>query len=747
MKQRDIITLDFDTIPAYGTDNIISRLDALQYGYYVYSTRKHRPEAPRLRIVMPLARTATPEECEAVSRMIAAQIGIQMADPTTFEACRMFFWQSMSADSERVARYADRPFVPVDAILSLLGDWRDVSKWPTVPGAQNTYKKLAVKQGDPLSKKGVVGAFCTTHGIRDCIENIIPGVYQKCDTDDERYTYLGGSTSGGAIIYEDDKFLYSHHATDPCGGKLVNAFDLVRLHKFADLDDSAPIGTPVNRLPSYDKMCEFAVADRATATLLAQRRTEAAAKDFAIAAASAAAGPGGATPGGGGAAADPGAVAEAWAWQSKLALHSKSGAVLPTIDNICVILENDPLLKDKFALNEFAGRGEVNGALPWNASTERRMWSDTDTNGLYWYIERAYDITKRANIDSALDIHASRHSFNEVTDYIDGLAWDGVARLDTLFIDYLGAEDCDYTRAVTRKAFTAAVARAKDPGCKYDNMLILCGAQGIGKSTLLDKMAKGWFNDSIRTFEGKEASELLQGVWIVEVAELDAFRRSDVSRIKQFLSLKMDIYRAAYGRFKQEFKRKCVFFGTCNETSFLQDTTGNRRFWPVDVGVCMHPKTVFADLTDDVVDQLWAEAKVRWQCGEQLYLSGAVEEDAKVRQELHREENPWAGAIEDFLNKPIPDDWLAWPINRRRDYWAGAVANGGANAYKLVQRDRVCPAEIWCECLGNASIKNLTRHDVSEINGVLANIPGWTATKGGGNFGPYGRPRGYTRDA
>ena len=114
---------------------------------------------------------------------------------------------------------------------------------------------------------------------------------------------------------------------------------------------------------------------------------------------------------------------------------------------------------------------------------------------------------------------------------------------------------------------------------------ILSGPQGIGKSTLLDIMSRGWFNDSIRTFEGKEASELLQGVWLVEVSELDAFRRTDVSRIKQFLSLRADRFRAAYARNAKEFPRRCVFFGTTNTTDFLQDRTGNRRFWPVDVGI------------------------------------------------------------------------------------------------------------------------------------------------------------------
>ena len=243
------------------------------------------------------------------------------------------------------------------------------------------------------------------------------------------------------------------------------------------------------------------------------------------------------------------------------------------------------------------------------------MWSDTDSNALYWWLEREWGVTGRGNIDSALDVHASLHAFNEVEDYIRGLAWDGRERLDTLFIDYLGAEDSEYTRAVTRKAFVAAVARALDQGCKYDQMLILCGPQGVGKSTILNVMSKGWFTDNLTTFEGKEASELLQGVWIVEVAELDAFRRSDVARIKQFLSLTADRYRAAYGRNVRELPRRCVFFGTCNSYDFLQDATGNRRFWPVDVGREKWDEEKQARLLANR-DQIWAEARVRYILGE-----------------------------------------------------------------------------------------------------------------------------------
>ena len=402
------------------------------------------------------------------------------------------------------------------------------------------------------------------------------------------------------------------------------------------------------------------------------------------------------------------------------------------------------MLKGRFALNEFAGRGEIFGQLPWSNDTKRRLWSDTDSSGMYWYMEKAYQITGRGNIDAALDIHAATHAFNEVQDFLKSLEWDGVPRLDTLFIDYLGAEDdaAGYCRAVCRKSFTAAVARAMEPGCKYDCMLILCGPQGIGKSTLLDRMSRGWFNDSIRTFEGKETAELLPGVWIVEVAELDAFRRTEVSRIKQFLSLRTDRYRAAYGRNMKEQPRSCVFFGTCNQMDFLQDTTGNRRFWPVDVGRQAHELNVWKDLRDDVIAQIWAEAKVRWQMGEQLYLSGDLEEAAKEHQEEHRDSSPWEGMIHDFLNQKVPEDWLKWDLDRRRDYWSLP----DHSKYQLTDRDRISAIEVWCELFMKQK-SDLKAPDRKEINACITSMKGWKrADKPFYGGMPYAAQRGFILD-
>ena len=719
---RDIITLDLDNIPAGGTDDVLRRVDGLGCGYCIYSTRKHQPAAPRLRILLPLDRTVTADEYEPIARKMGEYIGLEFADPTTFEVSRLMYWPSCCADSQYIYLTADKPLLSADGLLATYAEWHDMTTWPALPG-QQAFTKLAVKQGDPEGKNGVVGAFCRTYDVYRAMDELLPGIYEPVDTMPGRYTYIGGSTTGGAVLYDNGKFLYSHHATDPCGGRLVNAFDLVRLHKFGDKDDTAAAGSPTNRLPSYLAMCEFACGLSDVSALISKERYESAVKDF------------------DGITADESEEPENW--MVLLEKNTQTGAVKATIDNVRIILEHDPLLKGKFALNEFAGRGEVLGSLPWDQRTKRRLWDDNDNQGLYWYLERVYKISGNGKVDGALSLHSNAHAFNDVKDYLKGLQgkWDGVSRLDCLFIDYLGAKDTAYNRAVTRKAFTAAVARAMTPGCKYDNMVILAGPQGIGKSTLLDKMSRGWFNDSIRTFEGKEASELLQGVWLVEVSELDAFRRTDVSRIKQFLSLRADRFRAAYGRNVKELPRTCIFFGTTNTAEYLQDTTGNRRFWPIDTGEQRHTKSVWRDL-DPEIDQLWAEAYVRWQAGEPLYLSGAIEDAAKEEQEEHREVSSREGIVREFMERPVPDDWSKWPLDKRRMFWGGVTM--GSDSLRLVPRDRICALEVWCEAFGG-SIKEMKNTDTRELNAIMAATPGWQKSAGALHFGPYGTQRGFNK--
>jgi predicted P-loop ATPase len=720
---RDILTLDLDQIEAGKTNDVLRRVDGLGCGYCIYSTRKHSPDAPRIRVILPLDRTVTADEYEPIARMAAKLIGIEMCDPSTFEASRLMYWPSCCADSQYVYTYGDKLFLSADGMLGLYSNWQDYNSWPQVPGTQDVHTRLARKQGDPTQKKGVVGAFCRTYNIYSAMDKFLPGTYESVDNSSDRYTFTGGSTTGGAVIYENGNFMFSHHATDPAGGKLCNAFDLVRYHLFADKDDEAKPETPTNKLPSYLAMCELAVKDENVAALLNKERYETATQEFA--------------------GVKPSNDDEPENWMSKLQVNSQTGAVSKTADNILIILENDPLLKGHMLYDEFAKKGVAADTLPWDLTHPgRRFWSDNDDKGARWYMEKIYNITGKDKVTDALGLCGNNHSFNEVKNYLADLSWDGVPRLDRLFIDYLGAADTEYVRAVTRKSFTAAVARVFDAGCKYDTMPILTGPQGLGKSTLLNKMGGKWFTDGLKTFEGKEACELIQGVWIVEISELEAFNKSEVGRIKQFLSQRIDRFRAAYGRHVQECPRCCVFFGTSNNGEYLRDPTGGRRFWPVDLAMQKPIKNVFKDL-DNEIDQLWAEAVARWKLGEPLYLSGELEKAAREEQENHREHSPREGVIRDFIEHKVPIDWNKWPLERRRMFWAGGMAD--KKDTELVPRDRVCALEIWCEAF-NGDPKYMKYQDTKEINEIISMASGWKRQKTPRKFGYCGSQRGFEKD-
>lgn len=715
---RDVVTLDLDNIPIGGTQEVLRRIEGLGCGYAVYSTRKHREEAPRLRILLPLDRTVTADEYAPIARKMAEYIGIEMCDKTTFEASRLMYWPSVCSDSIYVYTFGDKPFLSADGVLALYADWRDMTSWPQVPGVQEDFRRLLKKQEDPTTKTGVIGAFCRTYNIYRAMDEFIPGEYLPTDSPD-RFTYAGGSTTGGAVIYDNGNFLYSHHATDPCSGKLVNSFDLVRLHKYGMLDEEAKPDTPLTKLPSYKAMCEFAVKDTYVAALANKERHDRAVEAFQGAS---------------------GTDEDTLNWISQLSVSPTTGQIQKTTDNVLIILENDPLLKGRILYDEFAKRGAVGDTLPWDQQHPgARPWTDNDDSGARWYLEKIYNLTGKEKINDALGICANSHAFNEVKDYLNGLEWDGTARLERLFIDYLGAEDNEYVRAVTRKSFVAAVARALNPGCKYDTMPILTGAQGIGKSTLLGKMGKKWFTDGIKTFEGKEAAELIQGIWIAEIGELSAMNKSEENQVKQFLSQRIDRFRAAYGRHVQDCPRCCVFFGTSNSSDYLRDPTGGRRFWPIDVGVQKPVKNVFKDL-DDEIDQLWAEAVCLWKLGEPLKLNVQLEAQAKEIQEQHREHNPKEGIILGFIEKEVPKDWLKWSLDKRRMFW-----NGMCKDVETVPRDRICAAEIWCELYG-FSLGNMKRQDAREINDVLMNAEGWRSSNQSIWIGDaYGKAKGFKR--
>jgi len=253
----------------------------------------------------------------------------------------------------------------------------------------------------------------------------------------------------------------------------------------------------------------------------------------------------------------------------------------------------------------------IKGNLPWHRLLNKKegdQWKDSDDSSLRHYIEKVYRITSPMKINDGLLIVEEKNKFHPIRDYFNSLVWDGVKRVDNLFIDYLGASDTKYNRMVTRKALVAGVARIFNPGVKFDYMLVLVGKQGVGKSHILSLLGQNWYSDSFNTVQGKEAYEQLQDAWIIEMAELTAAKKAETEAVKHFISKREDIYRVAYGKRVTKFPMQCVFFGTTNEMDFLKDKTGNRRFWPVMVEKHRIKKNLWREDIKAEIHQIWAEA-------------------------------------------------------------------------------------------------------------------------------------------
>ena len=683
---RSMLTLDMD----YGEPGIWDEIDLLHdFKCCVYSTHKHTPEHPRLRMIIPLARDITEEEYPAVARMVAKEIGIDLFDDTTYEACRLMYWPSTSANGEFFYKTKDGPLLDPDAYLAKYADWRDASTWPVSSRQSEAVRRSITQQADPLEKPGIVGAFCRAYTIEEAIETFLSDVYEPSSMNG-RYDYIPADSAAGVVVY-DGKFAYSHHATDPVCGKLLNAFDLVRLHKFRELDENVGLDTPPGKLPSFKAMSDLALGDDKVKAVFAGERIAQAAAEFSDE-----------------------------DWQTGLELD-KSGHVKNTLRNLTLILENDPNLKG-VVFNQLLDGMEIKGEVPWKHPS--KFWRDADDAQLISYVDAHYGTFSARNYDIAVTKVADDRAYHPIREFIESLPeWDKVPRVDTLLVDYLGAADTAYVRAVTRKTLCAAISRVLRPGCKFDSMLVLNGPQGVGKSTLIAKLAGEWFSDSLNLGDTKDktAAEKLQGYWILEIGELAGLKKAEVETLRSFLSRQNDIYRAAFGKRATPHLRQCVFFGTTNaESGYLRDTTGNRRFWPVKTPG--NGKKQSWNLTHEEILQIWAEALVYVRQGEKLYLSAEMDALAKDEQREAMESDEREGLVREYLDTLLPERWAEMDLFERRNYLSGSDF-GGLQEKGTVRRTSVSNMEIWCECFGKERA-NLRRTDSNELTGILARL-GW----------------------
>ncbi|EPA0869630.1 VapE domain-containing protein [Enterococcus faecalis] len=709
---RSMLTLDMD----YGISTIWEEISTFfPYQCCIYSTHKHTPENPRLRLIIPLFRDVGEEEYAAVSRMVAKEIGIDLFDDTTYEPERLMYWPSTSRNGIFVYEEKDGSLLDPDVFLNKYDDWRDTSTWPVSSRQSEILDRSLKEQADPLSKEGVIGTFCRTYSVSRAIDTFLKDIYEPSAMIG-RYDYIPADSSAGVILY-DDKFAYSHHATDPASGRLLNAFDLVRIHKFGHLDDRATESTPPSKLPSFINMCEFAIQDDEVKAQFTKERMEQATIDF-----------------------------TEDNWQTALELD-KQGKIKDTLDNIVLIIRNDSEL-ESIAFNKHRDGIDARDGLPWEQM--KGGWNDSDNAALKVYLSNKYGIYSPTKTKDAILAVAAERSYHPIKEYLDHLPeWDGTLRVETLLIDYFNATDNSYTRAVTRKMMVAAVARIVQPGTKFDSVLILNGPQGIGKSTFFAKLAGDWFSDSLTLTDMKDKAgpEKLQGYWILELGELAGMRKTDVEVVKSFISRSDDKYRASYGVNVESHPRQCIIVGSTNaESGFLRDLTGNRRFWPVRISGDGKRKAWQMSVYD--VEQIWAETLVLYAKGEKLYLEGSDVELATNEQADAMESDEREGLVRTYLDTLLPDDWNDLSLYERRNYLNGSEF-GGESRVGTVERTLVCNMEIWCECFGRDA-SAMKPADSYAIAGIMKKINGWNKYQGNkngtSNFPIYGRQRCYEKN-
>ena len=397
--------------------------------------------------------------------------------------------------------------------------------------------------------------------------------------------------------------------------------------------------------------------------------------------------------------------------------HDKDGnikSVKQFVHNFEIVMDKDDRFAGKIRFNEFAQQLYLCGNVPWEKEDNCRAWSSHDDSALFSLIQADYGLKSRQDFADALKNVSMRNKFHPVRELLDSLTWDGKEHIRSLLPECLGAEDSDYTYQVMRLWMLGAVSRVYKPGNKFDYTMILQGSQGIGKSTFLKQLAMddSWFNDSLDSLDSDKAVQSLTGSWIIELAELKSLARTagGVESVKRFLTATQDKYRIPYERRADTFYRQCVFAGTTNKDDFLQDETGNRRFLIVQTGVKKPSKSLFVPEIMDTIKLAWAEAVHIWKNEKpQLILPEAYMQEAKELQEANMADDGKRGIIQEYLEG----------------------------------KTQVCAREIWEKALGeNVSPR---KYQITEINDIIAKVPGWKKLKSPRNFEGYGKQRGFQK--
>lgn len=686
---RSALTLDVDH-PDEGFDQLVR--DTLPYAVLVHTTYSSTPGKPRYRMIIPTDRSLAPDEYYAAAESVMAQLGAHNFDPGSVQAERYMFKPAATNPADFRHFVTPGPVAEAEDLLSSFE--RDLSEMPAPKPHKN--------KRDPFSIEGPIGAFNRAYeDFQDLIDTYeLP--YESVAAD--RWQVAGASAAAGMGPVAPG-LVFSHHANDPAYNQTCSAFDLARLHLHSHLDEDAAPRTPVNRLPSNLAMLETATKDvRVIRELVGP--------DFADEME---------------ATADAITSGHTTDWRLGFRLDPRTGAPKDDIVNWDLIADNDPVFKSLF-FNELNMAIEVTGDLPWRKlKPGQETFGAGDRSSLAMYIERTYRIRPgRGYLDDIINDRALPNRVNPVRDYLESLEWDGVPRVELCLP---GVRETPFTRLAARKAMVAAAARMLQPGIKWDHMLVLHGPEGLGKSYWVDKMARG-YSASLGRLGDKDTLITMQRSWIMTSDEGHSLRQSDFNAQKEFITRTADVFRMPYDREAQAHKRHCVIWGTTNDDVFLRKQEGNRRFHIVRCEDAVD----FSLLTDEYIDQVWAEAVHLFRNGETLFLEGSQSELAAEAREYFTEEDALTGLISEYLETPVPSDWEEM-TPEARSLWQVNRADGFVTGDSKLQR--VCSVQVWVEALGrrNGDHKRL---DLLEITTALKSIPGWQLLPGRHRVPGYG---------
>ena len=659
---RSAITLDVD----HPETTFLGLLElTFPYAAIMHTTYRSAPGEERYRLIIPTDRPMLPDEYVAAATLLMRQLGEAQFDAGSAEPERYMFRPS-AQEAAWFGRWVfDGDVCSVDGLLA---DWEwDLSERP--------FPRPHHQKRDPYEIDGTIGAFNRAYRDWGLLIDEYELPYERADAG--RWHLVGArSVAGMGEIEPGNGLVYSHHAGDPAGGRACSAFDLVRLHRFGELDEGLSSQTPVNRLPSHDAMLELASTDERVVT-------EIVGADFGDRMDS--------------------QLAET-DWLRQLRRNRTGTGILDVISNWDLIKQHDPIFQS-LRFNTLSYAVEMDPLPPWRDQDERATVGAADRAHVYHYVEREYGLkASRSLLDEHIDTAASSRAYSPVVDFLKDLVWDGTPRLETCLP---GVTPTPYTRMVARKSLVAAVARMLNPGCKWDHTLVLYGNEGLGKSYWVDRMSLG-YSASLGRISDKDTLLAMQRSWIMVSDEGHSLRKVDADVQKEFLTRTEDVFRLPYEKDTLAHPRHCVIWSTTNDEVFLRRQEGNRRFLIVH---CEH-RVDFERLTPAYVAQVWAEAVYLYRAGETLFLEDEEAIMAAAEREAYTEEDALAGLITKYADTLKPAEWNEMALESRqlwlRDHEEGLVPEG------VLETETLCSAQIWAEALGRR-LGEHRRTDLLEI--------------------------------